>query len=210
VTAAERAADGRPEAPDGPAPDRLVDAWLTVIGRAGWRGATVEAAAGEAGVPAAVLMAALGDGTDAVEALLDRAVRAAARAAAAEGSVRDRLFAGVMAAFDALQPHRAALEALLAARDAALGVRAVARLAPGLRRLAAAAGVDTTGFAGSLRLAGLSTVVLRAFRVWRRDESPDLGRTMAELDRLLAEAERVATSGLSPEAFGLVLPWRRG
>lgn len=188
---------------------RFADAYLAVIGRAGLPAATPAAAAAEAGVPADELVATLGDAADAVAALLDRAGREAARAAASGGSVRDRLFAGIMAGLDVLQAHRAAVRALVAARDPGLVALVLARLGPGLRRLAAAAGVDVSGLAGMARLAGLATVIARAGRAWLADDSADMSRTMAELDRLLAEAERVATEGLTPDAFGIRLPFRR-
>lgn len=42
--------------------------------------------------------------------------------------------------------------------------------------------------------AALEGVYLLALRVWARDESPDMAKTMAALDRYLSRAEKVATA----------------
>jgi hypothetical protein len=188
-----------------------LDAWLRVIARDGWSAATSKAAAAEAGMSSEALMEAVGDRLDAVAAFADRVVQEAAAAASGGGSVRDRLFAALMAGFDALQAERVAVEKLLIARDPGLLLVAGGKAGPGLRRVAGAAGVDVQGLSGAARVGALATVAARALHMWRRDDSLDLARTMAELDRLLAEAERVATEGLTPAALGLALPrLRRG
>lgn len=174
----------------------LVAAWLAVVARAGWQGATLAATAAEAGRPEAEVAAELGDGFDALAAFLDQVGSAAvAAAAAASGPVRDRLFDGIMAGFDTLAPHRAAVEALVTSRDPGVWALAAARAGPAIRRLASAAGVDVTGLAGPARVAALAALAARAFHVWRRDQSPDMAATMAELDRLLARAADLAEAG---------------
>lgn len=190
-----------------PGPEAALAAWMAEIADAGWSGATLEGAAARAGVEPRALLAAIGMAGDALEALADGVIREAAQAAASGAGVRDRLFAGFMAGFDALQRERAAVLRLLAARDPAVALAIAGRAAAGLRRVAAVAGVDVRGPLGALRVAALGTVAARALHAWRRDESADLGRTMAELDRLLGEAETVATEGLSLAALGLSLPW---
>ncbi|WP_448585407.1 hypothetical protein [Thermaurantiacus sp.] len=171
------------------------EAWLRVIARDGWRSATLDTAAREAGAPPAALASEAGDAFDAVGALLEEAGRAAMLGAAGDGSTRDRLFDGFMQGLDVLQAHRSAVLALVASRDPGVMALAAARAAPALRRLAAAAGVTTAGPEGALRLAALATVAARLFAAWRRDESPDLSKTMAALDRDLARAERLAGEG---------------
>ncbi|MFN3591392.1 MAG: hypothetical protein ACK4TG_04310, partial [Thermaurantiacus sp.] len=81
----------------GPGSEAAMQAWMAVIGRDGWRAATLSAAAEEAGCPAYALVAAAGDAMDAVAAFMDHVAREAALAAATDGTVRDRLFAGFMA-----------------------------------------------------------------------------------------------------------------
>lgn len=174
----------------------LVAAWLAVVARAGWAGATLAAVAAEAGRSEAETVAALGDGFDALAAFLESVATAAATAAAAAGGpVRDRLFDGIMAGFDMLQPHRAAVEALVRSRDPGVYALAAARAGPALRRLASAAGIEVSGLAGPARVAALAGLAARAFHAWRRDDSADMAATMATLDRLLAEAAEVAEGG---------------
>ena len=57
-----------------------------------------------------------------------------------------------------------------------------------------AAGVGSAGRIGALRWVGLAAVYLEAFRAWARDESEDMARTMAALDRALARADRWASA----------------
>lgn len=172
-----------------------VEAWLRTIARDGWAGATMEAAAAEAGVPPASLATEAGDAFDAVTALCEATARAAMLGAAASGSTRDRLFDGLMQGLDVLQANRGAVLALVAARDPGVVALASARLAPGLRRLAAAAGVSVTGPEGALRLVALGAIAVRLFAAWRRDETADLAATMAALDQDLRRAERMAEEG---------------
>jgi ubiquinone biosynthesis protein COQ9 len=49
--------------------------------------------------------------------------------------------------------------------------------------------VDSRGWRGALAVAGLVALWVRVSSVWVEDESPDLGRTMAVLDRALEQAQ---------------------
>ena len=57
-----------------------------------------------------------------------------------------------------------------------------------------AAGISSVGLAGSLRIKGLALVYLNALRVWLEDDSPDMARTMAAVDKGLRRAEQLARS----------------
>jgi hypothetical protein len=113
---------------------------------------------------------------------------------AAEGPVRDRLFDMIMRRIDVLQAHRAGMLALLrhlpADPPAALLLTLLSRRS--MDWLLAAAGVSTHGVRGMLRVKGLLAVWLWTVRAWQRDESEDLGPTMAALDTALQRAERAA------------------
>lgn len=180
-----------------PDPGRPLDAWLRVIGRDGWREATLDAVVEATGRGRHDIARDLADPIDALcgflEELSAHALEASARA---EGSVRDRLFDGIMGGFDRLHEHRAAVEAMINARDPAVPALVVRQAVPSIRRLAAAAGVSTVGLSGALRVAALSGLLARALHAWRKDESADMAATMAELDRLLDQAERAAAEGV--------------
>ncbi len=179
-------------------------AFLRVIGVAGWRQAGIESAALEAGLPADELRTAVGDRYNVLTAFQDHVSSEAVQgAASATGGPRERLFDGVMQGFDALQAHRAAVISIWKSRDPAVGLVVGGRAPVDLRRLAIAAGVDVGGLRGQLRLAALSLLAVTVFRRWLTDESADLSATMAELDSLLEKAERAETDGVSPDLIGL-------
>lgn len=109
-----------------------------------------------------------------------------------EETPRDRLFDVMMRRYDALRPHRAALRALRRAgtRDPMLAIS----MGPPLRRSMAAmleaASVASDGLPGALRQNGLLAILYAVSRVFDRDESQDLSKTMAALDNRLKTAER--------------------
>lgn len=198
--------------------DRAQAAWLSAIAEAGWRRADVADAARMSGLAEADIRAHGGDRVDALAALQDHvAAEAVAGALEAGGSVRDRLFDGLMRGFDAAQANRPAVLAIWRSRDLGVILLLAGRGGLHVRRLAQAAGIDVHGPRGQLRLAGLTALIAQAFAAWRGDDSPDMSATMAELDRLLERAERAETEGLSPDLLGLPglssifsrLPWRR-
>lgn len=183
--------------------DRAADGWLEAIGRAGWRKATAADAARAAGLTEDALAAAIGDRFDALAAFQDRVAAGAIAGMAGGANVRERLFDGIMQAFDILQAQRPAVEAIIASRDPGVPMLLAGRAGLHVRRLALAAGVDAHGLGGQLRLAALSALGLKALATWRRDGSADMAATMAELDRLLDRAERAATEGVTPDLVGL-------
>lgn len=185
-------------------PDRAVEGWIAAIGEKGWRGAGPADAARLSGLSAEEVRTSARDRIDALAALQDRiAAEAAAGAAEAGGSVRDRLFDGLMRGFDAAQAARPAVLAIWGSRDPGVLLLLGGRGPLHVRRLAQAAGVAVEGVRGQLRLAALGALIAQAFATWRRDASPDMAATMAELDRLLERAERAETEGLSPDLVGL-------
>jgi len=194
-----RPSPGKPAAATVSIEDRILDAALRVAARDGWRAATLARIAVEAEVGLAALYALFASKPALLAGLLSRADRAvladAAATAASEDAPRDRLFDVVMRRFEALQPGRAGLAAIAAAGIDPLG--GLALIGPFRRSLEwtlEAAGIGSDGLAGQMRLAGLAIVYARAFRVWLDDDSADLGKTMAALDRDLARAERWATA----------------
>ena len=111
-----------------------------------------------------------------------------------EDTPRDRLFEVLMSRFDSLGEHREVVSALC--RDlpgnplAAISLGPTALISTGW--MLEAAGISTSGPFGLLRTKGLLAVWLATLRVWLTDDSPDLSRTMAALDRYLRQAERAA------------------
>jgi AcrR family transcriptional regulator len=179
------------EAP-GDAESRLIDAALRLATQRGWRQLGTAAIATEAGLPLDEAYAACRSKHAILAAFHRRIDRAALAGPASESdaSARDRLFDILMRRFDALQPHKAALRVIL--RDsigdplALLGAPAMLR---SMAWMLEAAGLSAVGWRGALRtqvLAGLYFLVLRDFL---SDESVDLAKTMAALDRRLRLAQ---------------------
>ncbi|UFN50887.1 TetR family transcriptional regulator [Roseomonas sp. OT10] len=110
------------------------------------------------------------------------------------GSVRDRLFDLLMRRFDALQPNRAGILRLRSdmRRDPLLALALWPQLLASMAWMLEGAEVDTAGPKGLLRVKGLAAVWLAAAQAWAKDESPDLGQTMAALDKALDRAEGFA------------------
>ena len=111
-----------------------------------------------------------------------------------EETARDRLFDTLMRRYDALRPHRLALRAIRRAgtRDPMLALA----IGPALRRSMAAmleaASVSSDGLSGALRQNGLLAIHYAVARVFDRDDTADLSKTMAALDSRLKMAEKWA------------------
>jgi hypothetical protein len=183
---------------------RLVAGLWRVVARHGWDGLTMNRVSAASGLPLAelrrrcptplVLLALHGR-------VVDQEVLAGTVPGTTGDTPRERLFDVLMRRIDAMQPHRRGILRLL---DEALADPFLAlALATGLPRSMAwmleAARIGTDGFAGALRANGLAAVWLYTVRVWARDNTEDLGATMAALDRALDRAEQAArTVGLGP------------
>jgi AcrR family transcriptional regulator len=112
------------------------------------------------------------------------------------GTPRDRLFDVMMRGLDALAPYRAGLTRLMREMytDAVLFGAIAPLFQRSMERMLDAAEIDSAGLRGRLRAAGLTLVWIRAVNAWSKDESEELGPTMATLDRALERAEQAARS----------------
>jgi len=174
--------------------DRLIDAALALAGRQSWRRTGLAEIAAEAGLSlpeayslhrgkAGILLA--------FQRRIDQAALAGTARQAGE-SARERLFDLLMRRFDALKPHKAAIRAIL--RDslghpgAIFGIAGVAR---SMRWMLEGAGISTGGCAGRLLVHLVTALYLAVLRTFLADDSEDLGRTMAALDRGLRQGEQL-------------------
>ena len=97
-----------------------------------------------------------------------------------------------MSRFDALVPFKAALKS--AAEAGALDGSVLKSLIRSQTAMLQAAGVDTEGPRGAVRVAGLAGVFTRTFHAWLDDTDPGMARTMATLDRQLRSGERTLSA----------------
>ena len=107
---------------------------------------------------------------------------------AADQEKRDLLFDVLMTRFDVLAPHKTALKSMAQAGSADLAL--AAPLLASQHWMLQAAGIDTSGPGGALRVAGLAGLYASVFRTWLEDDDPGQARTMAALDRRLRRGER--------------------
>jgi AcrR family transcriptional regulator len=180
------------------ASDRALDAFLRLIAEKGFANVALREVAEAAGLGVAELYRLYPDKVAlaaAFMAKIDAEVLAGApRQSDPEETARDRLFDALMRRYDALRPHRAALAAIrrAATRDPLLAIA----LGPALRRSMAAmlesASLSSEGVNGALRQNGLLAIHYAVSRVFDRDETGDLSKTMAALDGRLKMAEKWA------------------
>jgi AcrR family transcriptional regulator len=175
--------------------DRIIDAAVAGIAELGWRRLSLAAIAARAGLPIIAVYRTFPSKQAVLCGLfrrIDEAVLADLPEPEADERPRDRVFDLLMRRFDALRPYKPALEVLR--RE--LSADPVAALALGARLLRSiawtleAGGITTTGIAGAVAVKLTAASYLNTQRVWITDESPDLGPTMAALDRRLRGIER--------------------
>ena len=183
---------------------RLLEAFWDTVARHGWPEVTLRRLAAASGLDAAEIRALAPGGKEDLlrlhGALMDRLVTEGT-VPGQGGTPRDRVFDAVMRRIDAMQPYRAGLVRFL--KELPGRPDLLLALAPSLpaamARLLDAAELSASGLAGQMRVQGLVLVWLATIRAWVEDTGPDLGKTMAALDRALDQAERVArTLRLAP------------
>jgi len=176
-------------------PDRIIDAALALIADRGWRNVSLAGVAGEAGLSVLQVYRLFPSRTAVLCGLLrrvDEAVLATPLELEVDERPRDRVFDLLMRRFDALQPHRLALEALRRdlRADPCTALALGGALLGSVRLMLEAAGIATHGFGGTIAVKLTTAAHLAAAQTWSRDESPDLAPTMAVLDRRLRGIER--------------------
>jgi AcrR family transcriptional regulator len=177
---------------------RALDAFLRLIADKGFAQVSLREVAEAAGLGVAELYRLYPDKVALASAFMARVdaevLAGTSKQSDPEETARDRLFDVLMRRYDALRPHRAALAAIrrAATRDPLLAIE----LGPALRRSMAAmleaASLSSEGLSGALRQNGLLAIHYAVSRVFDRDETTDLSKTMAALDGRLKMAERWA------------------
>lgn len=174
--------------------DKIIDAALKLALTQGWRDLALADIAAEAKIGLPELAHIFHSKAEILAAFarrIDAEVLAAAEAEGIEGeSPRDRLFDVLMLRFDALGPQKPALKRI-AFDLAGDPVGAMSLIRPALQSIGwmlEAAGIDSSGLRGAIRVRGVALVWAAAFRVWLND-GEDQAKTMAELDKRLRQAE---------------------
>lgn len=184
--------------PAKPLKERAVAAALDLAARMPWEMVTMADIADKAHVGLAELSETFDDKTDVLAAygrIVDKKVLEAVSADSAS-SERDRLFEILMERFDVLSNDREALVSILKSfvTDPKQAVIGLPHLGRSMAWMLEGAGITTNGIKGAARVAGLSAVYLHVLRIWMNDDSVDLSKTMAALDKSLSRVERCASS----------------
>lgn len=177
--------------------DRILDAALRCAAAQGWAGLTMADIAAAAGVSLAQVHAAYRSKAAILGAYgrrVDAAVLAEASVPDPAEDPRDRLFDVLMLRFEVLSRDREAVLAILAdaPRQPGAALCALPSLVGSMGWMLEAAGLSAGGWAGLLRAKALAALWLASLEVWRRDDTEDLSRTMAALDRNLRRVASLA------------------
>ena len=127
---------------------------------------------------------------------IDRAVLDARDPEMAGRPATERLFDVLMKRFDLLNAHREGVVAILRSSPSNLeGVLCGSlTLRRSMRWMLEAADLSSAGLRGEFRVSALCALYLTMLRVWLHDDSEDMARTMAVLDRRLRRLDRLTRS----------------
>ena len=169
---------------------RVLAAALECATRRSWAELSLADIAGQAKVP----LGEMRDLFSSKSAIIAELLRAVDREVlnridkAQDQEKRDLLFDVLMTRFDVLAPHKAAIKSMAQAGGAELAL--AGPLLASQHWMLQAAGIDTSGPGGAMRVAGLAGIYASVFRTWLEDDDPGQARTMAALDRRLRRGER--------------------
>lgn len=197
----KKPASKRPARPNDPAA-ALRSALLHLIATQGWRDLSLAEIAEEAGLDMATAHGLYATKSAILLGLAranDDEILTSLKSDPLEGSAKDRLFDLLMRRFDRLQQDRDAYLTLL--RELPQTPLEAAHLTKQMRRSLSltleTAGISASGLKGLVRLQGLIGIYLAGLHAWRRDDSADLSKTMAEIDKRLGQAIKI-TEMFSP------------
>ena len=181
--------------------DRVIDAALAEAAELGWTHVTLDGVAVRADIALGeVLLFAPTRAHIALQFLrrLDARNLASVKGTDPADSPRDRLFDVLMRRFDLLEQQRDGVIAMIRGVSCDPGPAAMLAFRTGrsAAALLGAAGISAEGFRGTARVLGLQAVMACALRAWMNDDTEDMAKTMAALDKALDRAERL--EGLSP------------
>ncbi len=179
--------------------DEIVLKALELAQSQGWNNVTLYDVAQAVGLSLPKLFDVIEDKTDILVCLgrmIDRQVLENIGEVDPSISARDQLFDILMERYEVLNAYRGGVVAILESFkfDPKQAVISCPYLCRSMSWMLEAAGIETGGIRGAMKVAGLSGVYLKVLRVWKGDDSPDLGKTMAALDKDLGRAERVANT----------------
>lgn len=178
-------------------PDDLLGMALEIIAESGWGGFSFTELASQADMPLAEIRKSFKSKVailDRLSLCLDEAMLAVDREELVDLPPRDRVFELIMSRLEAMAPFRAGLIRLSkeARRDPELALVIACRLDRSMAWLQDAAGSRSGGLRSRLQRHLLTGIYLKTLNVWTADDSGDLAKTMAGLDKDLRRIENFA------------------
>lgn len=197
--------------PPASARDRIIDATLALAAEQDWDEIDIRAIAERAGVSLSEFRDAFPSKGAVLAGLSRRVDRIVLDGTGTEldgEPVRERLFDVMMRRLDALASYKEGLHRIgKAVRRDPLTLAALNQMAMNsMRFMLAAAGIDTGGPMGMVKIQGAVLIWGRVMDSWFRDDDPGLARTMATLDRELRRGGQFM-SGLN-DLCKLTAPFR--
>ena len=179
--------------------DCIIDAALALAEEEGWESISFDQIVAAAQADRADVLEYFDDKSDILTAYGRRVDRRVLENLAGDGEgldTRERLFDLMMERFDVLNESRAAITSIFDSlkNDPKQAVVSFPHLAKSMTKMLEAANIETDGVHGALKVTGLVGVYLYALRIWKEDETEDMAKTMAALDKALENAESFANS----------------
>ena len=108
-----------------------------------------------------------------------------------DASIRERIFDTLLCRLDAMDVHKTAIDSIIRAtlQDPLVTWHSAQLLGRSLTYMLEVSGVSSSGISGFSRISGLGIIYLRTLQIWLTDDSADMSKTMAELDKRLRQAE---------------------
>lgn len=178
--------------------DHIAIIAMALSGEIGWAHVSMAVIAEKAGLTLAELYDVVDDRSDIltlVGRLIDRKVLENMEGALDnETPARDRLFDIMMERFDVLNEYRGGILTVLESfhYDPKQAVISCPHLCRSMSWMLEAAGIEVSGIKGAMKVAGLTALYIKTLRVWRSDESVDMAKVMAALDKDLGRVEGLA------------------
>ena len=167
--------------------DRIIDALLELAGERTWHSISINDIVERAGVSLAEFrnhFPSKGAILGAFAKRIDTIVLEGTTGDLDAETNRERLFDVLMRRIDALAPYKEAMRSIMAGlRHDPLSLLAMNQVATNsMRFMLAAAGIDTEGPFGSIKVQGAVLSFAHIIDVWLRDDDTGLAKTMAALD----------------------------
>jgi len=180
---------------------KLITAAFELALTTGWRSLGMKDIAIQAKVPlpdALKIYASKDALLDAVMDQVDQLALAEAKNFQDQDTVKDKLFALLMARFDALSPNREAIACIVRdtlcnpLRNPGMIMCRLPRILQSMALMLETVNIDSRGLMGLVKTKALGLIFANALRVWLHDQTDDLGPTMLTLYKGFRPADRLA------------------